>query len=232
MGAEVALAVILVSGAGLVGRSLLRLSGVDPGFGICRAGAVMAPAAYRCRVTDADAGGGHPGLRSACWPSCGLVPARLRPRSPARCPSGPTIPMGAPRSKEPRRPTAGRPTVADFRIVSPDYFRTVEIPVRKGREFQESDVAGAPYVAIVNEAFVRKYLGAGDPLGQRVRFPGMDSGEDPWATIVGVVGDNRAGCAHESAGARDLLQLSPASRLGASAGGALHSAHRGRCWPT
>jgi putative ABC transport system permease protein len=85
----------------------------------------------------------------------------------------------------------GPPAVADFRIVSPEYFRTLEIPVRKGREFQESDVTGSPYVAVVNEAFVRKYLGSGDPLGQRVRFPGMDSDEDPWAAIVGVVGNNR-----------------------------------------
>jgi len=44
---------------------------------------------------------------------------------------------------------------------------------------------------VVNQAFVRKHLGSGDALGRRVRFPGMDSSEDPWAAIVGVVGDTR-----------------------------------------
>jgi putative ABC transport system permease protein len=190
MGAEVALAVILVSGAGLVGRSLLRLSGVDPGFAVTDRAAVLVPL---------RTGPGSPTPTPlAVTQAYDRLLAELRAR-PGTIAAGATSalplwsdnPNGSAQVEGTPSATGGPPAVSDFRVVSPDYFRTLEIPVRKGREFQESDVAGSPYVAVVNDAFVRKHLGSGDPLGRRVRFPGMDSSEDPWAAIVGVVGDTR-----------------------------------------
>ena len=76
--------------------------------------------------------------------------------------------------------------MADFRVVSPDYFRTMGIALRRGREFEQTDGPGAVYAAVVNDAFVRRYLGQGEPLGRRVRFPGMDSETDPWAAAAKV----------------------------------------------
>lgn len=190
MGAEVALAVVLVSGAGLVGRSLLRLSGVDPGFAVSDRVAVLVPL---------RTGAGSPTPTSlAVTQAYDRLLAELRAR-PGTVAAGATSalplwsdsPNGSAQVEGTSSATGGPPAVSEFRIVSPDYFRTLEIPVKKGREFQESDAAGSPYVAVVNEVFVRKHLGSGDPLGRRVRFPGMDSSEDPWASIVGVVGDTR-----------------------------------------
>ena len=190
MGAEVALAVVLVSGAGLVGKSLLRLSGVDPGFAVADRAAVRVPL---------RAGPGSPTPTPlAVSQAYDRLLAEVRAR-PGTIAAGATSalplwsdnPNGSAEVEGTPSATGGPPAVADFRIVSPDYFRTLEIPVRKGREFQESDATGSLYVAVVNEAFVRKYLDSGDPLSRRVRFPGMDSGEDRWAGIVGVVGDTR-----------------------------------------
>ncbi len=190
MGAEVALAVVLVSGAGLVGRSLMRLSAVDPGFAV--AGRVAAGVPFRT----------GPGSPTPTRPAVTLAYDRLlaelraRPGTVAAAatsalPFWSDNPNGSAQVEGTPSANGGPPAVSDFRIVSPDYFRTLGIPLRKGREFQEADEGGSPYVAIVNEAFVRKHLGSADALGRRVRFPGMDSSEDPWATIVGVVGDNR-----------------------------------------
>jgi len=190
MGAEVALAVVLVSGAGLVGQSLLRLSGVDPGFAVTDRAVVQVP-------LRTGPGSATP-TRQAVTQAYDRLLAALRAR-PGTIAVGATTalplwsgnPNGSAQVEGTPSAAGGPPAVSDFRIVSPDYFRALEIPVRKGREFQESDVAGSPYVAVVNEAFVRKHLDSGDPLGRRVRFPGMEEGEDPWATIVGVVGDTR-----------------------------------------
>jgi putative ABC transport system permease protein len=192
MGAEVALAVVLVSGAGLVGQSLLRLSGVDPGFAVTDRVVVQvplrtgpgSPTPTRLAVTQA-----YDRLRAELRARPGTIAVAATSALPlwSGNPNGSAQVEGTPSA------AGGPPAVSDFRIVSPDYFRALEIPVRKGREFQESDVAGSPYVAVVNQAFVEKYLDSGDPLGRRVRFPGMygEGGEDPWATIVGVVGDTR-----------------------------------------
>ena len=190
MGAEVTLAVVLVSGAGLVGRSLLRLSGVDPGFAVSDRAAVLvplrtgvgSPTPTPLAVTQA-----YDRLLAELRARPGTIAAAATSALPlwSYSPNGSAQVEGTPSAG------GGPPAVSEFRIVSPDYFRTLEIPLRRGREFQEADAAGARYVAVVNDAFVRKHLGAGDPLGRRVRFPGMDAGEDPWAEIVGVVGDTR-----------------------------------------
>ncbi|MGH7678400.1 MAG: ADOP family duplicated permease [Gemmatimonadaceae bacterium] len=79
-----------------------------------------------------------------------------------------------------------------MRIVTPGYFETVGIPLKRGRTFRESDqVDGAPPVAVVNEAFAKRNFGSTDPIGQRVS--GWTMGPEPeWREIVGVIGDVRA----------------------------------------
>ena len=78
---------------------------------------------------------------------------------------------------------------AGFRLASPGYFRTMAIPVQRGREFDDGDLYERPFVAIVSESLARQSFGADDPIGHRVMC-GFDQ-PDKWMTIVGVVGDVR-----------------------------------------
>jgi predicted permease len=86
---------------------------------------------------------------------------------------------------------------AGFSLAGPAYFRTMGIPVLRGREFDEGDLYDRPFVAVVSESLARQSFGTSDPIGHRIQC-GFDSPE--WMTIVGVVGDVR--------------QDSPASRPG------------------
>jgi predicted permease len=81
-----------------------------------------------------------------------------------------------------RLPSAG------FRLASPGYFRTMAIPVLRGREFDHGDVYERPFVAVVSESLARQSFGHDDPIGHRIMC-GFDS--EKWMTIVGVVGDVR-----------------------------------------
>jgi predicted permease len=81
-----------------------------------------------------------------------------------------------------RLPSAG------FRLASPGYFRTLGIPLLRGRDFDAGDRYDRPFVAIVSASLARQSFGDADPIGHRLRC-GFDSNE--WMTIVGVVGDVR-----------------------------------------
>lgn len=75
---------------------------------------------------------------------------------------------------------------ADRYSVSPDYLRTMRIPVIRGRGFSESDVTDSPAVVLVNQTLAKRMWPGEDPLGKRVKVGAMDG---PWRTIVGIVGD-------------------------------------------
>lgn len=82
-------------------------------------------------------------------------------------------------------------TIANYEIVSPHYFRTLGIPLKAGREFNEFDKADAPLAVIISETMARRVFPAGvDPVGQRIQLaPGNT--DSPWRTIVGIAGDVR-----------------------------------------
>jgi predicted permease len=188
MAAEIGLAVTLVAGAGLVVRSLSRLGGVEPGFEVPGRTAAVVP----LQVREGTAIPTKEALAAAYDRLLGELrtrPGTISVAATTALPFWSYDPNGSAQVEGTPSATGGPPAVADFRIVSPGYFRTMGIAIRRGREFEETDRPGAPYVAVVNEAFARLYLGDGEPLGRRVRFPGMDSDADPWADIVGVVGN-------------------------------------------
>lgn len=87
---------------------------------------------------------------------------------------------------------------AGFRLTSPGYFRTMNIPFERGRDFTEADLFDRPFVAIISRSLARQTFGDEDPLGHRI-ICGFDQ-PDKWMTVVGVVGDVR--------------QASPAARPG------------------
>jgi putative ABC transport system permease protein len=92
----------------------------------------------------------------------------------------------------------GRPAVSrterartDYFAISPDYLRTLGIPLIRGRNFLSSDSAQALPVALVNQAFVRRYFPNEDSIGRRIRLDTSGLDRPDWSEIVGVVGDVR-----------------------------------------
>jgi putative ABC transport system permease protein len=80
---------------------------------------------------------------------------------------------------------------AAFRYaVGPDYFKTMRIPLRRGRLLDDRDRAGAPVAVLISDSFAKRKFHDRDPIGQRVRMgPNAGQADKPWATVVGVVGD-------------------------------------------
>ena len=79
---------------------------------------------------------------------------------------------------------------AEFRVVSTDYFRTLEIPLTAGRFFEAGDTAERPHVAVISEALAKQSYPGQDPIGRRIQFGGMDGDVRP-LTIIGVSKDVR-----------------------------------------
>src|SRR5438477_987448 len=185
---EIALSVVLVVGAGLLIRSLWRLRAVNPGFdpaGLVtfyisppppRAQDPVRLAALYTQVEDAARA--LPGVTSVAL-------TNFTPLSGGGLPSPVEIPGRAPDPlRDPR---------VWFMTVSQDYFRTMRIPVRAGREFTEADLAPGAAV-IVNEAFARAFWPGLDAIGRPVTLHKAvqgrpDFGEPLPGTVVGVVGD-------------------------------------------
>ncbi len=95
-------------------------------------------------------------------------------------------------------PEPGHEPVSDYRVIDPNYFRTMQVPLKKGRFFSHADGAVSPGVAIINETLARRYWPHDNPIGKRLRplFPAAKAPWRPesnnsWLTIVGVVGDVR-----------------------------------------
>ena len=183
--AEIALAVVLVVAAGLLGRSLVALAQVDMGFSPERVlvlrtsfpvnrdeDAPRAVAFYRDALRDVRA---VPGVDAASGVLS--IPTSVRSNGSYWLEGGPGPDQTGVNAPE-----------AVLNVVTPDYFRTMRIPVKRGRDFAENDRADAPFVAIVSEALVRESFGGRDPIGHRIQC-GLDS--LAFMTIVGVVGDVR-----------------------------------------
>ncbi|HYY42837.1 MAG TPA: FtsX-like permease family protein, partial [Pyrinomonadaceae bacterium] len=77
------------------------------------------------------------------------------------------------------------------RVISPDYFRTMQIPLLRGRLLSERDAQDAPLAAVVNETLARQYFPGEDALGKRFTFGDPQAADPRWQTIVGVVADVR-----------------------------------------
>ncbi len=101
--------------------------------------------------------------------------------------------------------------LAYLRATTPGYFATVGQALVRGRDFTESDKADAPPVCIVNESFAERYWPGQDPLGKRVKWGRLD-GARPWVTIVGVSADTKAVADPNDGDINGTLQL-PVSQL-------------------
>jgi putative ABC transport system permease protein len=189
---EVALSLVLLVGAGLLGKSFLLLSDVRPGFEpehVLSTDLSLAKSKYP-QPEQQQAGFGEIVSRTANLPgveaSAVIYPLPMGGDSTANT----FLIAGRPALRPEEKP------ISNYRIISPDYFRTLKIPISRGRPFDERDHRNAPPVIIVNETFARRYLAGTDVLGQRVIIEGElgDTGVPPPREIVGIVGDVR----HES----------------------------------
>src|SRR5262249_51491123 len=178
MTVEVALAVVLLVGAGLLVKSLGRLQGVDVGFrpeGVLTADVNLPPAKYgepaaRVRFLDAvlERLRAHPDVDSV-----GAV-SRL-----------PLAPGNSSRDVDFERNGKAERVNADLRVATPDYFAGLGGPLGAGRAFAAGDVAEAPRVAIVNELFARTAWPGENPLGKWV----VVTLDGKRAEVTGVVGN-------------------------------------------
>jgi predicted permease len=183
---EIALAVALVVGAGLLIRSFVALGEVDLGYSTERV--LVAETAVPSKNLDSAKRATlfyrtvRPQL--AALPGVQLVAGvRGLPSTPSRSNGGYWIEGGpGPEVQGIRSPQAL------FTVVTPDYFKTMNVPLRRGRDFSDADRFDAPFVVIVNEAFVKQSFPGRDPLGYRIQC-GLDSQE--FMTIIGVVGNVR-----------------------------------------
>jgi putative ABC transport system permease protein len=184
---QVAIAFILLTGAGLMTRSLWKLLQVPPGFRVDHiltarlslpprytnnyqfgTGAHREISAFQQRLLD----------RVRAIP--GVVSAAFAAYLPL---SGADNTWAFQVEGRPPKPP-GEFDSTHYRPVGAGYFETIGIPVQRGRGFTRLDNEDSPLVIAINESMVRRFWGTTDPLGQRVRF-----GDDKWRTIVGIVGD-------------------------------------------
>jgi predicted permease len=183
--AEVALAVVLLVGAGLLARSFFTLTSIDPGFSGDRvlAGSVALPAAkYDNAASRAFVDEALSRLSN--------VPGADRAALVNRLPfGGGNVLVGVELEGLPQ--PDGKPIVMDRRVVSPGYFTTMGIPLLDGEDFGIEHRADAKQpVAIVNATVAQRFWPGENALGRRVRLM-LRSGPGPWLRIVGVVGDVR-----------------------------------------
>jgi putative ABC transport system permease protein len=184
--AEVALALVLLSGAGLLIKSFVRLQNVNPGFNP-RNALTFEISLPKTQYPD-DASivrfSNEAQRRIAALP--GVQAAGFSTILPL---AGTNSDWSFAIEGQPSNDNSPSPD-EEKRQVSPDYFRALETPLIKGRFFTDADKADTPLVMIVNQAFAKKFSPKGDALGKRVTFG--DPKKDPkWVTIVGVVGDIR-----------------------------------------
>ncbi|HET9426049.1 MAG TPA: ABC transporter permease, partial [Gemmatimonadaceae bacterium] len=182
---QIALCVSLLAAAGLLGRSLWKMTHAPMGFDAesvltfrmqlpnAKYGAPAARLAFKNELEQRLRA--LPGVKNVAL--TGGLPSRIGNSNGIFIQSRP---WGA---NEPV------PFITTARVTD-DFFRTMEIPLVAGRTFSSTDVDGATPVMVITEAFAKKYFPKGDALGQQIRY-GPPNPNQPWTTIIGVVGSVR-----------------------------------------
>jgi predicted permease len=181
--AEIALAVVLLVSAGMLGRTLVRLASLDPGVDIHNVWAAhvaLSPATLantgqiRAAWQDVlDRARRVPGVQSIALAD--IIPMRVGENSLGYW----ATPVAPPPNQEP---------VALASCVTPDYLKVMGIPLRKGRFFNEQDRIGHDLVVVIDDNLAQHAFGGSEPVGKRLWIPAM--GTEP-VQVVGVVGHVR-----------------------------------------
>ena len=184
---EIALSLVLLVGAGLLIRSFIRLQQFELGFNpnnLITMRVQLPGSKYR---EAPQISGFYKQLLERIQSVPGVISAGVisdiflsdTPNSTNFTIEGRPIPTGVESIEVP------------FDAVSPSYFRVMGIPLLRGREFDDHDVAGAPDVAIINNTFAERFFPGEDPLGKRYVYGTPGPNNTNWITIVGIVGDMR-----------------------------------------
>jgi predicted permease len=179
--AQVALSIVLLTGAGLVMRSVRNLRPINLGFDSLNL--VVAPIELEERQYDrarsqdfyrrlAERARALPGVRAVVFAA--YLPAMRRARSAVGI--------------EGYRPSPGENMALETNTIGPGYLTAMNIPITQGRDFDERDRDGAPCVAVVNEALARRYFAGGQALGKHL-IKSAAQRPDQFCEIVGVVSD-------------------------------------------
>ena len=185
--AEVVIAVVLLVGSGLVIRGFVQLMHIDPGF---------RPAnLLTLRVVLPQAAYGTDDLRRAfverALPRISTLPGVDKAAIVSSLPFGGGTPSYTIAFEGVPPPLPGRNPIAFLSAISPGYFETLGILLKRGRAFDERDGRpGTGPVVIVNETLAARHWPGQDPIGKRFKL-GDASSTRPWMTVVGVVGDVR-----------------------------------------
>jgi putative ABC transport system permease protein len=180
--AEIAMTLVLLVGAGLLIRTIIRLRSVDTGFD------------PRNTLTM------NIGLPNAKYPKPANVVSFFK-QATERIAAVPGVKAAGITSVLPLsdnfdgrglvvedfpRPR-GEEISVDLYVVTPGYLKAMEIPLRQGRGIADQDTSDSPNVALINQKMAEQLWPNQDPLGRRIRFPGSERNTQPWRTIVGVV---------------------------------------------
>ena len=186
VGGELALAQVLLVAAGLLVASFARLVASDPGFTARDIVTVSVSLAAETYGADPARKAQFHALvleRTAALPGVEGVAMSLT------APLAGAINRGVRIEGRPA-PRPGERQTMSFMPVSERYFDVLGLPVKRGRPFSTKDSATTERVAIVNEAFVRRYFGSADPLTQRIGFGSPDN-PNYWRRVIAIVGDAR-----------------------------------------
>jgi putative ABC transport system permease protein len=205
---EVAVAIWLLAGAGLLMRSFARLADVSPGFNPreAQAATVFLPRPQYTMPAE------HVAFARQAMAEIAALPGVKAVAVAANIPFS-DVHLTDTTATSRRFTIPGRPPASEADIpvsawytVSPDYFRAMGIPLLRGRAFEERDAAGTQGVAIISESVARRYFPGEDPLGKFIEIAGPGARE-----IVGIVGDVKARSLDGEAGLQTYQPFAQAS---------------------
>jgi predicted permease len=186
VGAQVALALILLAGAGLLGRSLQRLQSLNLGFRADHLSMLFVTvphAKYPDRAHMLALWDGIAPRIDAVAGVTGVAPTIVYPLA------GLGYLMAPWQSDQQTVAEVAHSPLISVEVGGPESFRVLGIPILRGRGFLDSDREGSQAVAVVSAAVAQRYWPGQDPIGKRIRA--STATPQPWLTVVGVVGDTR-----------------------------------------
>ena len=197
--AQIAITLVLVIGAGLFGRSLMKVLEVNPGF---RVDNIVAMDVSLPWVDDPKLKAQQAIFFARLIGRLQQIPGVQQVGAASSLPLDGGLPDGmfllASQNEIPKNfqdfealsKQKDRVGIADFCVTTEGYFRTLGIPLVRGRMFDERDMADAPHAALISESLARERWPGQDPLGHTIEFGNMD-GDLRLLTVVGIVGDVR-----------------------------------------
>jgi predicted permease len=186
---EIALALVVLTGAGLMIQSMTRLLNVEPGLDP-RNVLVMSMSLPQENLYYGPPT--HPQFAHDLQQHVGGIPGVVAVSAVSALPiGGGRAGRGFVIEGQPDPGTENQPG-ANYTIICPNYFQTMGIKLISGREFSEQDSQTAPGVIVINEALAKRYWPSEDPVGKRIKIGALTS-DNPWLTIVGITQDVKQG---------------------------------------